>query len=196
MTKPTRKERENARHRREILDVAVHLFAENGFHETTMQMIAADAEFSVGYLYKHFAGKDEMYQEMVQYHIGVMDKVIDEIENSGLAPLAELRATYEAICNHFNNHRDFMRIYHQRLDSGVPLLLERKKMHFEKTVDLFTRSAEAGELKTPDPRLLATVVHGASQELFNEMAGHEVPRPFDGLTQTIFSLIIDPLVNP
>ncbi len=29
MTKPTRKERENERYRREILDVAVHLFAEN-----------------------------------------------------------------------------------------------------------------------------------------------------------------------
>ena len=47
-TPATRRERELARHRQEILDAAVHLFAENGFHPTTMQMIAERAEFSVG----------------------------------------------------------------------------------------------------------------------------------------------------
>lgn len=195
MTNPTRKERENERYRREILDVAVHLFADNGYHETTMQMIADAAEFSVGYLYKHFVGKDEMYQEMVAFHIEFMDEVIAEIENSGLAPLDELRASYEALCEHFNSHRDFMRIYHKRIDSGVSELQERKKAHFEMTVDIFNRAVEAGDLVTPDTRLLATVVHGATEELFHELADREVARPFDELTNAIFSLIIDPQKN-
>lgn len=190
---PTRKERETERYRCEILDAAVRLFAEHGYHETTMQMIADAAEFSVGYLYKHFPGKEDMYREMVVYHMAVMDEVIAEIEAKDLGPLDELRTTYEAICDHFNHHRDFMRIYHQRLDEGVTELLERKEQHFEKMVEAFTRSMEAGEIRKSDPRLLATVVHGATQELFHELAERDVERPFDDLTDVIFTLIIDPL---
>lgn len=192
-TQPTRKEREAARHRCEILEVAVHQFAENGYHETTMQMIADAAEFSVGYLYKHFPGKDDMYREMVRFHTGIMDEVIAEIENQGLSPLDELRATYEAVCSHFNNHRDFMRIYHQRLDNGVKELMERKEAHFQMMVETFTQAMESGEIRKSDPRLLATAVHGATQELFHELAERDIERPFDGLTDLMFSLIIDPL---
>jgi hypothetical protein len=53
-SRPSGRDREHARHRREILAAAVRLFAEHGYHETTMQLVAQAADVSVGYLYKHF----------------------------------------------------------------------------------------------------------------------------------------------
>ncbi len=66
----TRKEREALRHRSAILEAAESLFAEQGFHATTVQMIADAAEFSVGYLYKHFDGKEDLYRTLVTGHLG------------------------------------------------------------------------------------------------------------------------------
>ena len=189
----TRRERELARHRRDILDAAVHLFAENGYHETTMQMIADAAEFSVGYLYKHFPGKEEMYGEMVAYHVERMDEILAACRAEQLSPLSELRRVYEATCTHFNDHRDFMRIYHQHIGTGLSCLAARKREHFASMVALFGAAVEAGELRPIDPRLLAAIVQGASQELFHELAARDVDNPFDSLPGTLFAFIIDPL---
>ncbi len=59
-----RKEREKQRRAEEILLAAEHCFAVKGFHECTMEDIAARAESSVGGLYNFFGGKDEIYQAM------------------------------------------------------------------------------------------------------------------------------------
>ena len=192
-SRPSRRERELARHRRDILAAAVHLFAENGYHETTMQMIADAAEFSVGYLYKHFPGKEEMYRDLVAYHVERMDEILAACRAEQLSPLAELRRVYEATCAHFNDHRDFMRIYHQHIGSGTSCLAARKREHFASMVDLFGRAVAAGELQPVDPRLLAAIVQGASQELFHELASRDVDHPFDTLPDTLFTFIIDPL---
>jgi len=144
----TRKEREFRSHRREILRAAVQLFAEHGYHQTTMQMIAERADFSVGYLYKHFPGKEEMYAEMLERHMGRIDDLVAGVESLGLKPLDELRRVLEIVCEHFNEHRDFMRIYHLDMTEAFDALVERKRMHHEKTVVLLERAREAGSWRT------------------------------------------------
>ena len=44
----SRRERDRLRHKEEILTAALKLFAERGFHEVSMQEIAARAEFATG----------------------------------------------------------------------------------------------------------------------------------------------------
>jgi AcrR family transcriptional regulator len=190
---PTRKEREAARHRQEILDVAMRLFADGGYHETTMQMIADAAEFSVGYLYKHFPGKEDMFRAMVDTHVTFIDDVIAEVQARGLPPLVEMRAIYEAICEHFNHHRDFMRIYHQRIDGGICAIEERKQGHQDNIVRSIRQALDEGSMRSVDPVLLAAMIQGAAEELFHVLSERDEPRPFDTLTDTLFSLLIDPL---
>ncbi|MCP4547631.1 MAG: TetR/AcrR family transcriptional regulator [bacterium] len=57
----SRKERESARHKDEVLAAAMGLLVSQSYHEVTVQQIADAAEFSVGYLYKLFANKDDIY---------------------------------------------------------------------------------------------------------------------------------------
>ncbi len=83
-----RRERERQRHREEIIEAAVTVFAEKGFHRTTVEDIAAEAEFSVGTLYNFFKSKDELYQSMIDYHfiqlsdeaMAVLDQATDPID--------------------------------------------------------------------------------------------------------------------
>lgn len=56
----TRKERERANRRREIIDAAQDLFTSKGFENTTMEEIAEKAEFGKPTLYAYFKSKDEI----------------------------------------------------------------------------------------------------------------------------------------
>ncbi|MBN1361079.1 MAG: TetR/AcrR family transcriptional regulator [Sedimentisphaerales bacterium] len=61
----SRRQRERQRHKKEILDAAMKLFAEKGFHSVSMNEIAAEAEFATGTLYNFFDSKEELYQEIM-----------------------------------------------------------------------------------------------------------------------------------
>jgi AcrR family transcriptional regulator len=194
MTKPlSRREREQARHRREILDAAEHLFAEHGFHETTMQMIAERAEFSVGYLYKHFEGKEEIHRQMVAFHLARLDELIAEVDVLELPPLEDLHRSYQEICRHFNDHRDFMRIFHDQIAGPTEQLMRQKDEHFQKLVSRLEAAVAAGAIRSCDTELLAAAIQGATKELFVLMADRPGDRPFDFLPDILFSLLIDPL---
>jgi len=61
----SRKDRERAMHRDQILDAARNLLGRKAYSEITVQEIAADAEFSVGYIYKIFESKEDIYVTLV-----------------------------------------------------------------------------------------------------------------------------------
>jgi len=191
----SRKERDYARHHQDILDVAESLFAEKGYYQATMQMIADRAEFSVGYLYKHFSGKEEMYQEMVHFHLTTIDALMQKVAALGLGPLDEIHRTYQEFCSHFNRHRDFMRIFHEEIGGDFCDLAEGKKKHFQDLKIKLTRAQELGELKPYDPTLLTAAIQGATKELFAELAERPGDNPFDSLPDVLFKLLIDPLRN-
>ena len=62
----SRKERERLRHRQEILDKALKLFTEQGFHNVSMQQIAVASEFAVGTLYNFFESKEALFEELIK----------------------------------------------------------------------------------------------------------------------------------
>jgi TetR/AcrR family transcriptional regulator len=71
-TKLSRRQRERQQHKQEILDAAMKLFAEKGFHNVSMNEIASEAEFATGTLYNFFDSKETLYRE-------IMDAVADNV---------------------------------------------------------------------------------------------------------------------
>lgn len=86
--KPSRREREKLRQRREMLAAAIALFSEKGYHNVSMQEIAGKAEFAVGTLYKFFKNKEDLYSALTaeraeQFHDALtkaLEEKDDEIE--------------------------------------------------------------------------------------------------------------------
>lgn len=70
--KPSRRQRERQRHRDEIIEAAMRLFSEKGFHNVSIQEIAAEAEFATGTIYNFFESKEALYRE-------IMDEVADNV---------------------------------------------------------------------------------------------------------------------
>jgi AcrR family transcriptional regulator len=52
--------------REQILDVAVQVFARNGFHDTSMNDVAEAAGVTKPVLYQHFDSKQDLYLELIR----------------------------------------------------------------------------------------------------------------------------------
>lgn len=80
--KLSRREREQLQRRMEILQAALELFSQKGYHNVSMQEIAARAEFAVGTLYKFFSSKEELYKEILmrtaRLFYSALSKVLEE----------------------------------------------------------------------------------------------------------------------
>jgi AcrR family transcriptional regulator len=63
----------------EILAAAFALFAEQGYHGTSMRQVAERADIALGGIYNHFNGKEDVFEQVVlNYH--PIHEVLPEIE--------------------------------------------------------------------------------------------------------------------
>lgn len=73
-----RREREQARHRQEVIAAAEELLSERPYHAIGIQDIAQAAEFSVGYLYKLFPSKEDIYKAVIVRGTDAIMAALDE----------------------------------------------------------------------------------------------------------------------
>lgn len=84
----TRRDRNKLRNRREIMDAALSVFAEKGYHRASIQEIADRADFAVSTIYALFDNKEDVYHS-VSVEVGkrtgeifdqAMDRGVNEYE--------------------------------------------------------------------------------------------------------------------
>ena len=113
MTSSERREREKAQRRQEILDAARRVFFERGFHNPTMDDVAAQAEISKGTIYLYFESKETVLAHLL---LEGLDLLLVELEGAQerardskppLCPEATLHAltsAYLAFCQSQPNY--------------------------------------------------------------------------------------------
>jgi TetR/AcrR family transcriptional regulator, repressor of fatR-cypB operon len=62
--------------RAQILEASVHLFAERGYHATTIPMIADQAKVGAGTIYRYFENKETLVNELFQEYIVKLKQTI------------------------------------------------------------------------------------------------------------------------
>ncbi|NPA37679.1 MAG: TetR/AcrR family transcriptional regulator [Chlorobi bacterium] len=74
--------------RRKILEVAASLFAQYGFHKTSMDEIARVARKAKGSLYYHFTSKEELFTEVVSQEFEKLKaELVKIVESDKLNPI-------------------------------------------------------------------------------------------------------------
>lgn len=73
-----------------ILDAAEELFAQNGHGATSLRDIAAKVGLQQPALYKHFAGKDDLYRQVYERALKPMTDLMDEVLARPEADFADL----------------------------------------------------------------------------------------------------------
>ncbi|MBI9019232.1 MAG: TetR/AcrR family transcriptional regulator [Phycisphaerae bacterium] len=112
MTKPlSRKEREKLKHRQDIMTAALKIFAEKGFHKTTMEDVAKQADFSVGTLYNFFPSKDNLHQKIMEKHLWDYYNQATSIDGSKMDLFDFLTAFLEFELDFCVNNPEFTRLF-------------------------------------------------------------------------------------
>lgn len=153
--KLSRREREKQQQRKEMLEAAMRLFAEKGYHNASMQEIAEHAEFAVGTLYKFFKNKEDMYKALVseqadRFHVALtaaLEVSEDEIE--------QLRNYIKVKGEVFMRNDSFIRLYFAETRGAsfnikAGLDSELRDLHYQmvqRVAAVFARGMEKGRFQ-------------------------------------------------
>lgn len=85
-----------AERRRQLLDVALHAFADQGYHGTSMNDVADAAGVTKPVLYQHFASKKALYRELVDDLGAGLERAIVEAVAVADGPRQQVEAGFRA----------------------------------------------------------------------------------------------------
>lgn len=85
-----------ARRRRQLLDVAVEVFAAHGYHQTTMNQVAEAAGVTKPVLYQHFTSKQELFGEVLNDLGTRLEEAIGKATSAATSPRNQVRAGFTA----------------------------------------------------------------------------------------------------
>jgi AcrR family transcriptional regulator len=99
--------------RQAILDSALALFEVRGFHATSVQTIADEADVTKGAFYHHFDSKDDLveiiHDELLDHMLHEQRRVLESVEG----PAEQLRAVIRSIVDSAVRFRSHVAVYYQ-----------------------------------------------------------------------------------
>jgi TetR/AcrR family transcriptional regulator len=148
--------------RQNLIEVALHLFATNGFRGTTTRAIAQAAGVSEGVIFRYFPTKDDLYGAILNHKARQqgIDRILDTLrraiasEDDEALVLQLAQKTFES----FRKDADFQRLMLRAALEGHDLARVSQRTLglplFDLLRDYVVRRQEAGALRAGDPTLL------------------------------------------
>ena len=161
----SRRDREREQRRQEILQAALRLFASQGYDLTTLDQIAAAAEYGKGTLYNYFSSKEELFSAMIKDGIARFHSLIGARLKKAKGTLERLDAFIDASFEFYAGNEDFLKVYMlQMVYSGAfqgPLKEQLKgtwTKNLSLPVGIFRKGIKEGIFRGNDPVRMATAL--------------------------------------
>lgn len=202
--KISRREREKSRQRQDVLDTALALFSERGYHNVTMHEIAAQAEFAIGTLYKFFRNKEDLYKALMlqkaeEFHETIL-KAIDEPEDE----MQKLRNYVKTKGELFRAHLPAIRLYFSEthgesfdLMAGLDSEIRKRRAIIQENIaSVFASGIRKKRFrKIADPHALAVALDGITTAfLFQWLESpelHPYPEDPDVILNILYKGLVD-----
>lgn len=196
-------ERKEAR-RQQILDGALAVFAEKGYHATGIQDIAARLELGHGTFYRYFKNKLDIFQSLLDQMIEKIRAVLATEDPTAPNDIEEYRAqTFRlaaALAQALLVNRDLTRIFLREavgLNDEVDAQVDRAMELLATFTSAFIRNGvEKGFLRKVDVGTTARCVNGMIFEAAREALKRPESTNLGLWAQTITTLMFDGLKKP
>lgn len=206
IVEPSRRERERQQKVNALLEAAGTVFAQKGFHGSSMEEIARAAEYATGALYRYFPSKEALYIGLLQR------RLVDRVERAKKlaaemhTPQGKLRAILTVQIELAATDTSLLQIYFsERLENASKndAWKEIEILHNEFITwmaDLITEGQAEGVFSPGPPALYVTAFQGMVMALFRGwVMGTEDPADHTQQADFISSLAlkaISPSVSP
>lgn len=206
MSTAERRAREKAQRRREILDAARQVFFERGFHNPTVDDVAARAEISKGTIYLYFESKEEILAHLL---LEGLDKLLAQMGAvNGAEPpavaepaLRALAISYLNFCQENPNYfRLIMAFDRGRFEEQIPpelyqQVLKRSLQGLTLVAQTIEVGQKSGAFCVDDPWQAAGSVWAALNGVLVLM-GHPLRRQLlKSDVQTMFQATLDLVIK-
>ena len=152
-----------ARRRRQLLEVALRVFAERGFHPTSMNDLAEAAGVTKPVLYQHFGSKRELYLELLDDVGTRLRESIDKATSEATTPREQVERGFSAYFHFVAEHQAAFQV----LFGGGSRRDEEFAAHARRVEDTIADAVaaliEVPGLRGDDRRLLAHGIVGLAE---------------------------------
>jgi AcrR family transcriptional regulator len=197
--------RDAERTRAEIIDVATHEFADQGYAGARVDEIAAKTRTTKRMIYYYFGGKEGLYLAVLEQAYRHIRSLEQQLDVEHLQPVDALRQLAELTFDHHESHQDFVRLVAiENIHYAKHLLRsESREVLAAPALDVLTRIMERGraaglfrdDLDALDVHMIISafcVFRGANRYTFNAIFDRDLldPRLREHLRQMIGDLVV------
>ncbi|MCV7344811.1 TetR/AcrR family transcriptional regulator [Mycolicibacterium rhodesiae] len=149
----------------QMLDAAVQMFSVNGYHETSMDVIAGEAQISKPMLYLYYGSKEELFGACLARELSRFIEAVREDIDLKQSPHDLLRSVILSVLRYIDaNRASWIVLYTQATSSQAFAHTVREGR--EKIIDMVARLLEAGT-RHPEPgtdfHMMAVALVGAGE---------------------------------
>jgi len=149
--------------REKILNESLDLFAENGYHGTSMRQIAKEVGIKGSSIYNHFSGKEEIFSELFNYLAPLdlkSEKFRTKFQAAEVDPLETLNYFGGIVIEEMQNQKKVKLLKMMLKENNNPVVKKRLQLRMENNIEritaFFLRLKQEGKIKNGlDPEFTA-----------------------------------------
>lgn len=157
--------------RKQILDAALEVFADKGYHQTSVSDLVEAAGVARGTFYLYFDGKSAIFHELLDGLLATLRASIQGVDTGpGAQPIPiQLRDTLNRVLNALSENRSLCRILFREavgLDDEVDAKLQRFYEGLRRYIQgALDRGQEMGFVRRMDTEVAASCALGSVKEI-------------------------------
>ena len=193
--------------RRRILAVAIGEFANKGFDNANINVIASKAGVSVGSLYKYFNTKQDLFLTAVHHGISILEDTIGPLSQADMDVREKLEQIIRAVQTSSRQLGDLIKLYNEMTSENNAELVRRISQDMETVsaavyTKMIRQAQEEGLIRGDiDPRMFAYLLDnlfmnlqfsyacGYYQERFKIYAGDDILSRDDFVVEQMLKFI-------
>jgi TetR/AcrR family fatty acid metabolism transcriptional regulator len=155
--------------RTRILEAAVQVFAQKGYHETRMDDIVSASNTSKGSIYFYFPGKQEIFFGLIETFIGLLESRLKEAMDGAAHGMDQVDSALTATLRLFSQYRTLAKIVLVQAVGLGAAFEDRRRMINDRFTNLIQARIEKGiqdgSLPAQNAELAARAWVGALNEI-------------------------------
>ena len=172
--------------RRQILEAAVKVFAQKGFHASRVGDIAEEAGIAYGLVYHYFESKEDLLETIFRTTWTEMLARVHEVEEAKIPAAEAVRQVTALILRTWRRDPDLVRVLVREVtrNQHVQQEVEEITSAMEALERIIRSGQESGEFRTDlDPRLAAAIFYGALEEVLSGWVLGQLPDRDEDITR-------------
>jgi AcrR family transcriptional regulator len=150
------------RRQQQISEAAMKLFAQKGYHNTTVRDIAKLSNISTGSVYAYVKSKEDILYLVSQKFFGTLKENVEKTLRGLDDPLMKLKAAIEASLTVIDNFQDYVLITYRESKhfkkQDLIGIFQQESFFIDHFMKIFKEGNEKGVIRVNDPFLVANLL--------------------------------------